>query len=248
MTELAQLLGLEGTRVVLAGAGGGLGREAARVLRAAGARTVGIDRNVERLAQLCEERLLDEFIACDLNDDSAYHELSQYVAETDVLVSMVGVGIEKPLAETSDRDIQSMMEANVMITARLARMFVPAMAERRRGKVITFASVLANHPVPTITAYAASKAAVVGFTRALAIEFADRNVQINALAPGYMLGPKHEAYFASEMGQRFARRFMPTTEPVSMRSVAGALLFLASLLSNGVTGQVLVVDDGYSIW
>jgi NAD(P)-dependent dehydrogenase (short-subunit alcohol dehydrogenase family) len=102
--------------------------------------------------------------------------------------------------------------------------------------------------VPTVAAYAATKASLIGFTKAMALEYAARGVQCNVLAPGYLAGPKNTDYFESDVGKHFVKRFMPTRAVGPADALNGPLLFLASPMSDHVNGHVLVVDGGYSVW
>jgi 2-deoxy-D-gluconate 3-dehydrogenase len=102
--------------------------------------------------------------------------------------------------------------------------------------------------VPAIAAYGASKAALVGFTRSVAIEYAARNVQVNAIAPAYVDGQNKAEFFGSPGGLMFAHQFMPRQRPLPASAISGPVLFLASQLADHVTGHVLTVDGGYTVW
>ncbi|MCZ4097821.1 SDR family oxidoreductase [Streptomyces sp. So13.3] len=238
---------LAGRRVVLTGAAGAVGREAAAAFSAAGAAVVGIDRNEEPLREMRKAGILADHLCGDLCDQ-AVQDAAADCCDADVLVNNVGAGDARPLADTDDELIDRMLDINLKTAAGLCRRFAPRMAARGRGKIINVSSVLALHPVPTVPAYAAAKAALIGFTRSAALEYAASGVQINVLAPGYLEGPKNAAYFASAAGRRFQERFMPDGKVGPADALNGPLLFLASAMSDHVTGHVLVVDGGYSIW
>lgn len=239
---------LEGRVVLLTGAAGAVGRSAAAAFTNAGAKVVGVDRNAEPLSELCASGAIADELAGDLTDPSFVDRVAETWPEVDVLVNNVGAGTSLLLADTSDEELDRMLEVNLRTAVRMCRAYAPGMAKRRRGKVINLSSVLGMHPVPTVAAYAAAKASLIGFTKSIALEYAARNVQCNVLAPGYLAGPKNADYFDSEVGQRFARRFMPTGQVGPETALDGPLLFLASGMSDHVTGHVMVVDGGYSIW
>lgn len=239
---------LSGRSVLLTGAAGTVGRSAARALREAGAEILGVDRNKEPLEEMAGRGELADVLAGDLTDAEFTGQVSERWPEVDILVNNVGAGTSLTLADTSDETVDEMLDINLRVAIRLCRHYAPAMARRRHGKVINVSSVLALHPVPTVAAYAAAKAALVGFTRSIALEYATRGVQCNVLAPGYLQGPKNADYFSSPTGQEFSRRFMPGGEPGPETALDGPLLFLASAMSDHVTGQVLIVDGGYSVW
>ncbi|MFL6121767.1 SDR family NAD(P)-dependent oxidoreductase [Actinophytocola sp.] len=237
---------LEGRTVLLTGAAGAVGQSAAAAFTAAGAKVVGVDRN-DLSALLASGAIADE-ITGDLTRQSFVDRVVEAFPEVDVLVNNVGAGTSLVLADTGDEDLDRMLEINLRTAFRMCRAYAPGMADRRRGKVINLSSVLGLHPVPTVAAYAAAKASLIGFTKSIALEYAGRGVQCNVLAPGYLAGPKNAGYFDSEVGQSFVRRFMPTGAVGPADALDGPLLFLASAMSDHVTGHVLVVDGGYSIW
>ncbi|HEY0447971.1 SDR family oxidoreductase [Actinophytocola sp.] len=239
---------LAGRTVLLTGAAGAVGKAAAAAFTEAGAKVVGVDRNKDALVSLIATGALADGLAGDLTDAEFVAQIVADQPEVDVLVNNVGAGTSLILADTTDDVLDHMVEINLRTAFRLCRAYAPGMAERRRGKVINLSSVLGMHPVPTVAAYAAAKASLIGFTKSIALEYAGRGVQCNVLAPGYLAGPKNAEYFDSDVGQQFVKRFMPTGRVGPEDALNGPLLFLASGMSDHMTGQVLVVDGGYSIW
>lgn len=248
MTDQQQPWSLDGRSVLLTGAAGAVGRIAARVFTEAGARVLGVDRHEEPLADLADHGHAAEYLVGDLTDQAFLDQITAKWSQVDVLVNNVGAGTSLVLADTTDEVIDAMLDINLRIAARLCRYYAPGMAERGGGKIINISSVLALHPVPTVAAYAAAKASLIGFTKAIALEYAARGVQCNVLAPGYLAGAKNDRYFASDVGERFVKRFMPTRAVGPEGALNGPLLFLASPMSDHVNGHVLVVDGGYSVW
>lgn len=213
---------LAGRTVLLTGAAGAVGSGAAAAFSEAGAKVVGVDRDKDALVELIAAGALADGQAGDLTDPEFVGQVIADQPEIDVLVNNVGAGVSATLQDTTDELLDQMLEINLRTAVRLCRAYAPGMAKRRRGNVINVSSVLGLHPVPTVAAYAAAKASLIGFTKSIAIEYAARGVRCNVLAPGHLDGPKH--------------------------SLNGPLLFLASAMSEHVTGQVLVVDGGYSVW
>ena len=204
--------------MLLTGAGGAVGRAAATALRAAGAKVVGVDPDKDALVELIATGALADGQAGDLTDPEFADQVVTDQPAVDVLVNNVGSGISLPLADTGDDVLDRMLDANLRPVFRLCRAYAPGMARRGHGKVITVSSVLAGDPA--VAAYAAAKAALTGFTRSIALEYAGRGVQCNVLAPGHVAA---------------GRKGPPD-------ALTGPLLFLASGMSDHVTGQVLVVD------
>jgi NAD(P)-dependent dehydrogenase (short-subunit alcohol dehydrogenase family) len=242
------LWSLDGRSVLLTGAAGAVGWTAAHAFTEAGACVLGVDRNEEPLADLVDTGQVAEALVGDLTDQGFLDQIAAKWPEVDVLVNNVGAGTSLILADTTDEVVNAMLDVNLRPAVRLCRLYAPGMAERHRGKVINVSSVLALHPVPTVAAYAATKASLIGFTKAMALEYAARGVQCNVLAPGYLAGPKNTDYFESDVGKHFVKRFMPTRAVGPADALNGPLLFLASPMSDHVNGHVLVVDGGYSVW
>jgi NAD(P)-dependent dehydrogenase (short-subunit alcohol dehydrogenase family) len=210
--------------VLLTGAGGAVGRAAAAAFSGAGAKVVGVDHDKDALVEQIATGALADGQAGDLTDAEFLRQVVADQPAVDVLVNNVCAGTASALADTGDELLDHMLDVNLRTAFRLCRAYVPGMAKRRRGKVITLSSVLAG-AVPAVSAYAAAKAALTGFTKSIALEYAGAGVQCNVLAPGYQA--------AGRAGPRDA--------------LNGPLLFLASGMSDHVTGQVLVVDGGYGI-
>ena len=242
------LFGLASKTVLVTGAAGSVGRSLAPALTAVGARVIGVDRNKAPLAELVDAGSLAEALTSDLLNPEEVEKIAVQAGPVDVLINNVGLGTAHLLRKTTDEELSTALETNLWVAFRLTRALAPAMAHRGWGRIVNVSTVLALHPVPTVSAYAASKAALIGFTRAVALEFAGRGVCCNVLAPGYMDGAKNAEYFDSEVGHSFVERFMPTGSVPPPDSLVGPSLFLSSEMSKYVTGQVLIVDQGYSIW
>lgn len=249
MTDNAvPLVALPGKKILLTGAAGGVGREAARAFTAAGAVVFGVDKNGLGLQSMLGAGYLSDILVGDLTEPPVLDAVAARWSYVDVLINNVGDGSTAKLEETTDEQLEWMLTVNFKAAAGLCRRYMPGMAERGGGKVINISSILAMHPVPTISAYSASKASLIGFTRSVALEYAHFNVQANVIAPGYLSGARHTEYFKSESGEQFMRRFMPTGAAGKPGVLNGPLLFLSSWMSNHITGHVLVVDGGYSVW
>jgi NAD(P)-dependent dehydrogenase (short-subunit alcohol dehydrogenase family) len=235
--------------VLVTGVCGGLGREALRGFRRAGAIILGADRHAAKLRGMKARGQLSDYVAGDLTDPAVQEQIiDRFGDRVDVLVNNVGGGFSRRLEDTTRADYLALWKLNFEVAAMLCRGIMPRMSERGGGKVINVSTILADNPLPTVSAYAASKAALIAFTRSVALQFAPLGVRANVLAPGYIENDKHASYFASAAGRQFQERFMPTGVTGAPDAVTGAFLYLASPLSDHMTGQVLKVDGGYSIW
>ena len=243
---------LDGKVAVLTGASSGIGARFARVLDAAGAKVVLAARRVERLEALAEQ--LDDAVAvaCDVADDAACEALVATAVErygtVDVLVNNAGVSDVVPAESEPLEQFRSTLEVNLTGAFNLCHLAGRRMLEQGRGSVVNVASVLGLVGAGQIpqAGYTASKAGLVNLGRELAVQWARRGVRVNAICPGWFPSEMTADLFDDEGGQQWIRRRTPMGRGGELRELDGALLFLASDASSYVTGQVVVVDGGWT--
>lgn len=257
---------LTGRVAFVTGAGRGIGKGIAQVLAEAGA-TVVINaltgQYVERLAsdlRAATGRPVMPLVA-DMTKshevDGALRRILGEFGVLDILVNNLGDAIRKPLvprpaqddASTSltDEELRVVLDLNFTATVLCSRAAGPHMLARRSGKVINIASFASGRGSPTLTLYAAAKTALVGFTRALALEWAPHGVQVNAIAPGLFPDPVTvgEEGYAQRVQQ--ARQAVPLQREGRLREVGFLALYLASPASDYMTGQTLYLDGGLTL-
>lgn len=247
------LFDLTGRRALVTGASRGLGRAMALALAEAGAdvacvasRVGGADATADAVRAAGREAWS---LAADFEDRDAVAGLA-VDAETstggvDILVNNAGAIRRAPAAETPDADWDAVLEINLNALFRLTRDIGAGMLARGRGKVINVASLLSFQGGLTVPAYAASKHAVAGVTKALANEWAARNVQVNAIAPGYFRTDNTAALQADETRSRQIGERIPAGRWGDPADLAGPVTFLAAPASDYLSGHVLVVDGGW---
>lgn len=252
--SVLDLFRLDGQVALVTGCRRGIGFAMAMALAEAGADIVGVSRNLEPAGSAIEEAvraLGRQFTAyrCDFGDLAAVRGFADQVNEAhpriDILVNNAGTILRKPAAEHPDEYWGEVIRTNLDAPWILAREFGKRMVERGRGKVIFTASLLTFQGGITVPGYAASKGAIGQLTKALSNEWASRNVQVNAIAPGYIATDNTAALRADEARNAAILARIPTGRWGSADDLKGAVVYLASRASDYVTGEILVVDGGW---
>lgn len=240
---------------MVTGASSGLGVHFAEGLAGAGAAVVLAARREERLESLraeLEGRGAEVLaVRCDVADEAQVDDLARRAlarfGRVDVLVNNAGVATTIPaLGDTVD-GFRRVLEVNLVGAFACCRAFAPGMIERGGGSIVNVASILGLVGVGVIpqASYNASKGGVITMTRELAAQWARLGVRVNALAPGYFPS-EMTAGLDNDEGARFIRRRTPLGRAGRPDELVGPLLLLASDASTYVTGQVLVVDGGWT--
>ena len=249
----AALFSLDGKRALVTGASRGLGRGMAEALAAAGADVVcassrpgGADDTAAAIARAGRRAWT---VAADLADREAVlamaDEATRLSGGLDILVNNAGTIRRHPATAYPAADWDVVMRTDLDAVFLLAQRLGAAMVERGAGKIVNVASLLSFSGGITIAAYTAAKHAVAGLTRALANEWAGRNVQVNAIAPGYFRTDNTRALQDDPARYAEISARIPAGRWGEPTDLAGAVIFLASAASDYVNGHVLVVDGGW---
>ncbi|HEY0990791.1 MAG TPA: SDR family NAD(P)-dependent oxidoreductase [Kofleriaceae bacterium] len=243
---------LAGKLALVTGGGRGIGAAIARVLATAGARVVVCGRNKVDLDAVARE-IGGVALQLDLTDRRATDEVIASVGHVDVLVNNAGVAESAALERTTDAMWDRIVELDVTAPFRIIRALVPSMIAAKWGRVINVASNAGVSGYGYSMAYCAAKHALVGLTRALAIDLARTHVTINALCPGWV-----ETQMADEAVTRIATKtgrseeeartqlaaMSPQRRLITPGEVAHAALMLCSDSARGIHGQTIVIDGG----
>jgi 3-oxoacyl-[acyl-carrier protein] reductase len=238
---------LMGRIALVTGGSRGIGRAIADALHAAGAGVVILDRDAER-APITAQEIGDDVCAmiADVTDPDQVASALATVEETcgpiDILVNNAGVTKDALLVRMSDDDWSTVLDVNLRGVFLLTRAVARGMMKRRWGRIINISSVVGLMGNPGQANYAASKAGLIGFTKAVARELASRNVLVNAIAPGFIETDMTRALTDAQRNTLVAQ--IPLGRLGQPSDVARAVLFLASDHADYITGQVLVVDGG----
>ena len=245
---------LSGRSAVVTGGGSGLGFAIARGLAQAGARVVINGRNRAKLdaaaAQLVADGHAVSVTAFDVTDEAAVNagmaDIERTVGPVDILVNNAAVNIRKPFDQYTLAEWRTLQEANFDGPFLVTRTIVPGMKARRRGKIINICSLASDIGRPNIVAYAASKGGLRMMTRALAVELAPHNVQVNGISPGFFNSEMNTALIGNVEFSAWVEKRTPAGRWGDPPEIAGAAVFLASPAADYVTGHLLYVDGGFT--
>ena len=247
----AALFSLEGRVACVTGASSGLGQRAATVLSNAGASVVGVARREEALlAWAAEGSDRRAALPYDLgeggNIDEFANAVSGHFGPPDILVHAAGVNLRQPAGEVTLESWQETQWLNLSAPFFISCQFVPHMKSQGWGRIVHFASLQTTRAFPSGIAYGASKAGVGQLTRAMAEEWSSDGINVNAIGPGFFPTELTAPVFADP--ERSARNAAQTCIGRNGRldDIDGPLLFLCSEASAYVTGQVLMVDGGFT--
>ncbi|WP_226946629.1 SDR family NAD(P)-dependent oxidoreductase [Rhizorhabdus phycosphaerae] len=247
----SDLLQLKGKTAFVTGASGGLGAHFAETLAEAGAKVILGARRESALADVAA-RIRGaggrcDTVALDVADAASIASIDPLLAEVDIFVNNAGIAIDKPFLEQSEADWDRTLDTNSKGMFLLTQAAARAMRARGvGGSIINIASILGLRQGMHLSAYAASKAAVVQLTKSAALELARFGIRVNCICPGYIETDINRSLWSTEAGQAMIRR-VPQRRLGLASDLDGPLLLLASDASSYMTGSVIVADGGHTV-
>lgn len=251
--SVEQLFSVRRKVAIVTGASSGIGARCATVLAAAGARVAWVARRAEPLRSSVDQYENCIAVPADLAAagavDHVFKEVTRSFGTVDLLVNAAGRTNVVPAQDESLEDFRAVLDLNLTVPFLMSQAFARHRGDGGGGSIINIASVnavVAGAAGPE-TSYGASKSGLLGLTRELAFQWAQRGIRVNAIGPGYFPTEMTEGLFDSDKGVEWLRRRTPMKRGGRLGELDGPLLFLASEASSYVTGQHLLIDGGWTL-
>lgn len=248
---VSKLFDLDGRVALVTGAAQGLGRGYAQALASAGALAICMDRDQpeETVALIRDAGGKAEPCQVDISRpagvQAAIDGIVSNYGRLDILVNNAGTEIEKNFLEYSEQEYDTIMGTNLRGLFFASQAAARYMAKQRSGKIINQGSLGSQIGLAGSTVYCATKGGVLLFTKALAIEMAPFNVQVNAIGPGYFRTSMTEPFFQDPEHRHWIENRIPAGRVGTNDDLAGTVVFMASPASDYITGQIIYVDGGW---
>jgi len=245
---------LAGKKALVTAAAQGIGRASALAFAAEGASVVATDINLAKLEELKRDGAGKiEVRRLDVTDTAAIAALAQTLGALDVLFNCAGFVHHGSILDCAEKDWEFTIDVNLRSMYRMIRAFLPAMLQRRQGaSIINMASAVSSvKGAPNRFVYGTSKAAVIGLTKAVAIDFIKEGIRCNAICPGTIETPSLAERIAAQGGGPEVRQAFVARQPVGRlgtpEEIAALAVYLASDESRFTTGAIHIIDGGWTI-
>jgi NAD(P)-dependent dehydrogenase (short-subunit alcohol dehydrogenase family) len=250
---LPRLFTLRGKSALITGASGGIGRELAAGMAEAGAVVAVHGRDTKKIGETCGEVQARGGKALPFAAElSSVEECRRLVADVhaalgsiDVLVNCAATNRRKPISEVSTEDFDTIVSVNLRSVFFLSQAVHPLMKRRGGGKIIHIGSMNIFYGLDTVSVYGMTKGGVAQLTKVMAVEWAEDNIQVNCITPGFFYTPLTKQLWGDEEKAKWFKYRIPARRPGYPKDLVGAAIFLASGASSYVTGQNIVVDGGF---
>ena len=247
---------LKGKRALITGAGAGIGRAIATAFASEGAEVIATDRDASALNGLAAHGAIETDLL-DVSDTGAVLAVATRLGSIDVLVNCAGIVHHGTILDASEADWDRLFDVNVKSIHRTISALLPGMLDAGGGSIINVASTVSSiRGVPNRYVYGATKAAVIGLTKAVAADFIRQNIRCNAIWPGTVESPSLDGRIAAQAKQEGRpiaeiRKAFVARQPMGRIGTAEEIAWLAVYLASDeacyTTGQALVIDGGFTL-
>jgi len=250
---LQRLFSLEGKSALVTGSSSGIGQELAVALAEAGA-VVGVNgRNHERVRQTCSmiEEIggKSEALIADIQEVEDCGKLiadaNKVLGGLDILINCAATNRRKPINDVTQDDFDTIVAVNLRSIYFLCQEAHPIMRSQGGGKIINIGSINNYYGLDTVSVYGLTKGGVTQLTKVMAVEWADDNIQVNCITPGFIKTPLTKTLWSDEKKSKWLLNRIPARRPGNTKDLVGVTLLLSSDASSYITGTSIIVDGGF---
>lgn len=244
-------INLRGKTALIAGASRGIGLAIAQAIAGAGAHTILASRSLDKLQKNAEELrgkgLSADAIAFDMADRQSIDALASQLPEIDILVNVSGTNVRRRFEDYSIEEYERIMNTNLHgIVALTQKVGARMRARGNGGKVVMIGSLMSLLGLPYLTVYAMTKSALAGLTRTLAAEWGADNIQVNCIAPGFIITALNRDMWQPPVMKQWLKGVQASERTGVPEDIAPLAVFLSSSGADYITGQTIAVDGGYT--
>jgi gluconate 5-dehydrogenase len=241
------IFSLSGKTALVAGASRGIGLSIAQALSAAGASTILAARSLDKLEACAKELPHSRALHLDVTSSASIRSAADAAGDVDILVSVSGTNIRKRFEQFTREEYEHILQTNLHGIVELTQLIGKKMIQRGQGgKIISIGSMMSLLGLPYLAVYAISKGGLAQLTKVLAAEWGQYNIQVNCIAPGFILTALNRAMWQPPEMEAWLKRAQANPRMGRAEDVAPLAAFLAGRGADYITGQVIAVDGGYS--